>query len=712
MADIRINALATTATTPASDDFLALDGTAQGTRKILATNIANNVTDVVFGTSGPSAKSSIAARAARQGLVFDGTAGVSANIGTIGSSAVSFGGRCTIPASGTNVLFAISASATTPAQAKAIAIYTFGTSLYVQLNAALGNYLLGEVSGFVTTYAGKVVDILAVRSTSGNIALYVNGVATSPSFTSVGGSAPANWQADIDGPYALLGITSISAWVAGTFYPPVCYNRALTAAEVVSLYEAGVPSGADYNTASNTTFVTGFTQSGSITSFTANATSWSGTGTAYAEIYPTGAITSLTVGKRYRLVVGTVTGTISATGGVSGSALTSNTTYDFTATGTSVVFSTSTVGAIGITGISLTRLGLLLAPDAAQAGGGLTWYDTSGNAANITLPASGVSWNVPTSGYWGGNLTVSGGTITGGTSGLSLASGGTNQNLSITPSGTGRVHIAKPAGQDSYIELAGNGNTAGTSSVVIGQSGADLGVLYNRKNAALSFGTNGTETARFFANGNLFVGASPVDGGQKLQVNGTALLGSNNASFGAYFDYDVGVPGSATLWLKQTTKSASTYTLSGGGTYTALNAPSGGTLYLRIANGDGLTITATGATFAGNITVSGTDKSILLNGASTAFSREIDVRIAGDTEGRLLIRGGGSLLFGDGAGTFDSAIARSSASMLTVTGNLTTTGAIAIGNTVNTVSPTSPNRTITMVIGGVTYYLHAKTTND
>jgi hypothetical protein len=38
--------------------------------------------------------------------------------------------------------------------------------------------------------------------------------------------------------------------------------------------------------------------------------------------------------------------------------------------------------------------------------------------------------------------------------------------------------------------------------------------------------------------------------------------------------------------------------------------------------------------------------------------------------------------------------------------------AIAIGNTVNTVSPTSPNRTVTIVIGGTTYYLHAKTTND
>ena len=49
---------------------------------------------------------------------------------------------------------------------------------------------------------------------------------------------------------------------------------------------------------------------------------------------------------------------------------------------------------------------------------------------------------------------------------------------------------------------------------------------------------------------------------------------------------------------------------------------------------------------------------------------------------------------------------------LVVAGALSSTGALAIGNTVNTVSPTSPNRTITMVIGGTTYYLHAKTTND
>jgi lysophospholipase L1-like esterase len=46
------------------------------------------------------------------------------------------------------------------------------------------------------------------------------------------------------------------------------------------------------------------------------------------------------------------------------------------------------------------------------------------------------------------------------------------------------------------------------------------------------------------------------------------------------------------------------------------------------------------------------------------------------------------------------------------TGNVKFGGLLEIGNTVNTVSPTSPNRTVTIVIGGVTYYLPAKTTND
>jgi len=77
-----------------------------------------------------------------------------------------------------------------------------------------------------------------------------------------------------------------------------------------------------------------------------------------------------------------------------------------------------------------------------------------------------------------------------------------------------------------------------------------------------------------------------------------------------------------------------------------------------------------------------------------------------------------TILIGDGsAGTTIFATRTGSANTSRITidntnGNTTFAGAISIGNTVNTVSPTSPNRTITMVIGGTTYYLAAKTTND
>jgi hypothetical protein len=40
------------------------------------------------------------------------------------------------------------------------------------------------------------------------------------------------------------------------------------------------------------------------------------------------------------------------------------------------------------------------------------------------------------------------------------------------------------------------------------------------------------------------------------------------------------------------------------------------------------------------------------------------------------------------------------------------TGTMLVGSAVNSVSPTSPNRTITIVHGGTTYYIAAKTTND
>jgi len=63
------------------------------------------------------------------------------------------------------------------------------------------------------------------------------------------------------------------------------------------------------------------------------------------------------------------------------------------------------------------------------------------------------------------------------------------------------------------------------------------------------------------------------------------------------------------------------------------------------------------------------------------------------------------------------AMTLSSAGNATLAGSITTSaptggaGAWKLG-IANAVSPTSPNRTITIEIGGTVYYLHAKTTNN
>lgn len=65
--------------------------------------------------------------------------------------------------------------------------------------------------------------------------------------------------------------------------------------------------------------------------------------------------------------------------------------------------------------------------------------------------------------------------------------------------------------------------------------------------------------------------------------------------------------------------------------------------------------------------------------------------------------GNGALVVAGGAGILGA---------INVGGTGTFGGAVTIGNTVNTVSPTSPNRTVTMVVNGVTLYFAAKTSND
>ena len=119
------------------------------------------------------------------------------------------------------------------------------------------------------------------------------------------------------------------------------------------------------------------------------------------------------------------------------------------------------------------------------------------------------------------------------------------------------------------------------------------------------------------------------------------------------------------------------------------------------------TIAAISGTFSGSITLAngqairGTTTT-LATGQILTLSGDNNIYIgAVDVGGNVIVRANGGFT----VGTFSS-------TGLAVTGALSCTGALAIGNTVNTVSPTTPNRTVTIVIGGTTYYLAAKTTND
>lgn len=360
-------------------------------------------------------------RAPRQGLVFDGTAGATGTAVTIVTADLTFSQWVRVPStvSATRGLFLFSPAGSIGA-----------TSLlgYVDSDATLNIHITGAtsgdrtkqtLSGFVTAYAGKWVNILFTRVGS-TWTGYINGVATTFS-ASTSGTAPT-WAGSISGAVVNFGsLGSSGAIYNDAISATLIYNRALSASEVVSLYESGAPSAADYNLATNTNqatstvnasggsltgaSATGFTMtSASGVIYVATRPAFGATSTGLAGIYPIGSrwlvtfTATLTSGATPSLAMmqtnsyAAISNTQSIVAGSNSIVLTT------TAAGTWVVAPTFyTVGAstYTIANITVTPLGLLLAPDAAQAGNGYVWNDQSGNLAQIVLPSSGVAWNLP-----------------------------------------------------------------------------------------------------------------------------------------------------------------------------------------------------------------------------------------------------------------------------------------------------------------------------
>jgi hypothetical protein len=214
----------------------------------------------------------------------------------------------------------------------------------------------------------------------------------------------------------LFGIVQgSSSKFTGALGPLYAYNRALSAAEVLALYQSGAPTGADYNTASNTNLATSTVvnySGGPYTTFTGATATGFTAATASAGYAYTAPNFSVVKGCRY-LVTVTLSGTsgqlpdiaLSQVGISDVSAFTvlasgaNSVVLTATATNTSaaLLFRSSAAAGYTAASITVTRLGLLLAPDSNNAGAGLEWLDVSGNRAHIVLPTSGVSWSLPSS---------------------------------------------------------------------------------------------------------------------------------------------------------------------------------------------------------------------------------------------------------------------------------------------------------------------------
>jgi hypothetical protein len=93
-----------------------------------------------------------------------------------------------------------------------------------------------------------------------------------------------------------------------------------------------------------------------------------------------------------------------------------------------------------------------------------------------------------------------------------------------TSSPTNALSVYRGAGVAAFIDLTGNGNTAGASNVVIGQNADDGGYFWNRKSSFLSFGTNNSERARIDSSGDLLVGTTSATA--KFSISG---VGGSNA---------------------------------------------------------------------------------------------------------------------------------------------------------------------------------------
>jgi len=400
--------------------------------------------------------------------------------------------------------------------------------------------------------------------------------------------------------------------------------------------------------------------------------------------------------------------------------------------------------------VTTDKLSALAATTSAELAGVISDETGTGalvfaNTPTLVTPnigaATGTSFNLTGSGTLGTTLVVNSTTDSSSKdTGAIVTEGGLGVEKSATMGGNLTVSGTGTSSVGGFLNANGGVRAVSTASYSPGSTGSGVEVLYITSTDAgyvQSYDRAGSAYKPLNVEGSLVVmanasGGKVLIGTQTDSANGKLQLATHTTSAGGIgFGTDISLfrAGIKLLNIAAATANylaiqpdASTYNfqISTSGSDAGLrltrqtvadwDITAGSSFIIKKDGTTALTLDSSqNATFAGLLKTSGGDVRIGSTYAYTWFKDATPTKAWGiGTNGWAGLTGGdGSMIFG-----VYTSPTWSKALEIDQSANATFAGAIAIGNTVNSVSPTSPNRTITMVIGGTTYYIHAKTTND
>jgi hypothetical protein len=546
------------------------------------------------------------------------------------------------------------------------------------------------------------------------------------------------------------GLTSLGSGVATFLGTPSSANLAAAVSD-----ETG--SGA-LVFASSPTLVT--PTLGAATATSLNGVTLTGTSTPALSVSGTASVSGSNTGDQTTITGNAGTATILQTArNINGVSF--NGSADITVTAAAGTLTGATL-ASGVTASSLTSLGTItsLTATALTVNDNTTLGSNNSDTVNFNArvasdlnPSTDNTYDLGVTGHEWRNLNIdgtanidslvadtadiNGGTIDGTAIGSGTASTGAFTSVSgTTGTFTGAGIFGNSATGSNLVTIKGGTSGSADGSAVYISNGTSTIGAFGNKSSILGGGYDAN--AAIFAGAGLSIGLYP-DGGSTARalvtstgLNSTAI-GATAASTGAFTTL------SATGTITKTnTAAAESRILHGttsttGSNYIQLDS-TGGSYYVGTENSGGSFVGATAYDLAlyapasrgisqiiagsGVVTrvsstglaVTGALSTLATNGVNTFESSGISsvgLQFRTNSTNRFKIEtpsASADLAFYS-AGTTE--VARLSSTGLAVTGTLSSTGAIAIGNTVATAVAVASTHKVTIVIGGVTYYLLA-----